>query len=419
MNGTAARAATVSAAPALVAERFEAGRWGLGSPGIRAGLVTILAVLFLAGYPLLFRALGPDLAGIFVMGVLPASLAYGLIGGIAAGLLSLPLNVVLLERIGPEALSALSTDWAGAATGLFIGVAAGAGRDLFERHRTEALEREIAQLTKGERELARANRELDRARDAAERAARAKTVLLGRVSHELRTPIAAIVGYVEMLREELQGGALTSPERDLERVHQAASHLAGLLEDLLDVARLESGHFTPKLEIVRVEDLLREVSIIATPLVKRRANTLAVSVSDASLEVVTDRRRFEQILLNLVSNGAKFTDHGRLSIRATKATRGGEEVVSISVSDTGIGMTPEQAERAFEEFYQADPPGSSGGAGLGLAITRHLCQHLGATVALETAPGRGTTVTVALPVAPPARAPSVIVPPYPPPGVGA
>jgi signal transduction histidine kinase len=390
----------MSTASVLSSARREGAVWlDLARPGTRAALVALLALAFAAAYPLLFRVLGPDVAAIFVLGVLPASLAYGLVGGVIAGAAAIPVNMLLLSRLGPAALHALAEDWAGAATGVCIGIAAGAGRDLFERVRTESLEREIAQLTRAERELARTNAELDRARDTAERAAQAKTVLLGRVSHELRTPVAAIVGYVEMLREEMSVGALTSPERDLERIHGAARHLAALLDDLLDVARLESGHFTPRLERTPVADLVREVATIAAPLAERRSNCFEVRCADPAVEVVTDRRRLEQILLNLLANAAKFTDRGRIALRAETVRRGGAEYAQFTVSDTGIGMTPEQAERAFEEFYQADPGSSAGGTGLGLAITRHLCHHLGATISLETAMGRGTTVTVMLPVA--------------------
>ncbi|HEY6098499.1 MAG TPA: HAMP domain-containing sensor histidine kinase [Anaeromyxobacter sp.] len=395
----------------LPASRREMG-WlnpDLGHPVARAVWVGVLALLFVAGYPLLFQALGPDVAAIFVLAVLPASIAYGLAGGIVAGVVAVPANMVLLARIGPNALGALSSDWAGAVTGLCVGLATGAGRDLFARAQTQALERErvrlereIVALTRTERELARANAELDRARGIAEAASRAKTVLLGRVSHELRTPVAAILGYIELLREETHAGALTSPDRDLERIHQAARYLAALLDDLLDIARLESGHFTPRLERISVDHVVRGVSTMAVPLAERRANVLAVRVADASAEVVTDRRRLEQVLLNLLANAAKFTERGRIAIEAAAAKCGGADVVQFTVSDTGVGMTPEQAEHAFEEFYQVDPTASSGGTGLGLAITRHLCQRLGATIALDTAPGRGTAITVTLPLAPPA-----------------
>lgn len=387
-----------SPASELDAERGRSPRSRISWPGLRPCAVALLALLFVVAYPHLFRLLGPDLAAIFVMGVMPASLAYGLIGGILAGAVALPANMVLLSRIGPDALQALSSDWAGAATGLCIGIAAGAGRDLFERQRTRALEREIAHLTRAERDLARANHDLERARGAAERAVRAKSVLLGRVSHELRTPVAAILGYVEMMREEMQAGGLTSPERDLGRIHGAARHLAVLLDDLLDVTRLESGRFTPKLARVPVRELLADVWTIAMPLAARRGNLLTVEQSDDALQVVTDRCRAEQILLNLVANAAKYTDHGRIAVRAAPATRDGADVLQLTVSDTGIGMTPEQAERAFEEFYQAAPSSTPGGTGLGLAITRQFCEHLGGTIALESAPGRGTTVTVLLPV---------------------
>lgn len=376
---------------------------GVASP---AAVVLGLAVLYVAAYPVLFRALRPDVASILVLGVLPAGLLYGLWGGVAAAAVMVPLNFLLLSGIGPDAVAALYSDWAGAVTGVGCGVAAGAARDLLGRTRTQAatlerernrLEEEIARAERSERILARTNLELEYAREQALRAARAKSVLLGRASHELRTPVAAILGYVELLQEELAAGQPSDLRRDLGHVHHSARHLAALLDDLLDITRLESGKLAPQLERVEVGAVVEGVRAVAAPLAERRGNALVVEVEAAEAELVTDPRRLEQILLNLVGNACKFTDHGRVTLAARRAEGGG---VTFVVTDTGIGMTPEQAERAFEEFYQADPAGGAGGTGLGLAIARHLCAVLGARIELDTAAGKGTTFRVAVPAAP-------------------
>jgi signal transduction histidine kinase len=361
---------------------------------------------YVLGYPRLFQAFGPDVAMIFAFAVVPIGLLFGTWGGLVAAALALPLNHVLLARLGPEALGALYSDWAGAVTGLVGGVAAGAARDLLRRIRSQAaalerervrLEAEIQRAERSERELARTNQDLEAAREAALRAARAKSVLLGRASHELRTPVAAILGYVELLQEESAAGSPSNLARDLSAIHHSTKHLASLLDDLLDITRLEAGTLTPRVERVQVGALVEAVKAVAAPLAERRGNTFVMDVDRPDAEVMTDPRRLEQVLLNLLSNACKFTDRGRVVLSARAGVRGG---VVLSVSDSGIGMTAEQSERAFDEFYQADPTSHLGGTGLGLAITRHLCQLLGASITIDSAPGQGTTFRVHVPFAP-------------------
>ncbi|HSD18970.1 MAG TPA: HAMP domain-containing sensor histidine kinase [Anaeromyxobacter sp.] len=377
-------------------------------PAARPVTVAAVAAIYAGAFPTLFATFGPDVAALFVLAVLPASLAYGLPGGVLAGAIAVPAHVALLGAIGPQALAALASDWAGAVTGVTVGVASGAARDLLRRVRSQTtilerervrLEGEIVRRERTERELARTNGELQRAREVAERAARAKSVLLGRASHELRTPVAAVLGYVELIQEELRAGVASSIDGDLDRIHAAAAHLASLLDDLLDIARLESGHFAPHNVRIVVGELVREVAVIAAPLAARRGNRLALDVLDAEATFTSDRRRIEQIVLNLLANAAKYTAGGtiRLVARAPSPT-----TIELSVSDEGVGMTAEQAARAFDEFYRADPTGSEG-SGLGLPICRHLCRALGGDIQLRSAPGQGTTFTVTLPVEPPRR----------------
>jgi signal transduction histidine kinase len=395
----------VKAASARAAPRTSpAALAAVALPG-RALLVAALAGAYVATYPLLFQLLGTDVAAIFVLAVLPAALLYGRRGGAVAAAVAVPLNYALLDRLGPAALTALHADWAGAVTGVAAAVAAGWARDLLCRVRlqADALERdrvrlraEIARAEESERDLARTNAELERARAAALGAADAKSALLGRASHELRTPVAAILGYVELIQEELAAGTATNLRRDLGLVEHSARHLGGLLDDLLEITRLESGKVTLRLEPVPLGALVEGVCAVVAPLAERPGEALATPVVEPDAEVTTDRRRLEQVLLNLACNSAKFTERGRIAVTARATPEGG---AVIAVSDTGIGMSPEQAERAFDEFYQANP-GVGGGAGLGLAITRHLCALLGARIDVESAPGRGATFRVTLPPSP-------------------
>jgi signal transduction histidine kinase len=256
-----------------------------------------------------------------------------------------------------------------------------------------------------ERALAEAERERARAEEAsraAEDANRTKSQFLAATSHELRTPLNAILGYSEMLEEEIHERGLEGLGADVARIHAAGSHLLGLINDILDLSRLEAGKLELSPESFDLASLVEDVADTMRPLAERNRNRLVVEGTGAAGLVFADQRRFRQILLNLLGNAVKFTHDGEVSLRVRcEAGPPGERVV-LSVADTGIGMDEEQISRLFRAFEQADPQVTRrfGGTGLGLVITRRLARMMGGDVAVASRPGEGSTFTVDLPVRP-------------------
>ncbi len=260
----------------------------------------------------------------------------------------------------------------------------------------ESIEKTVRRRT---RELQQSNEELARARDAAEAADRAKATFLANMSHELRTPLNAIMGYSEMLLEE--GPRLGEPAfaGDLERIRGAARQLLGIVSDILDLAEIEAGRMSLALESFDVPTLVRDVLEAIRPLARQRDNALEVACPPDLGPMRADPAKVRQCLTNLLSNAAKFTEHGRIRLEVTRERVDGREWVRFAVADTGIGITPEQLGRLFQPFTQVDPSTTRryGGTGLGLAITRRLCQMMGGDVSVTSEPGRGATFTVRLP----------------------
>ena len=250
--------------------------------------------------------------------------------------------------------------------------------------------------------------ELLEARSAAEAANQAKSSFLANMSHELRTPLNAIIGYSEMLMEESVERDQADLVPDLEKIHGSGRHLLGLINDILDLSKIESGRMELYLERFDLAALVRDVEATITPLVARNRNRLEVRC-DAATSMTADVTKVRQILLNLLSNACKFTEDGvvRLDVELVTGENGGEEV-RMRVTDSGIGMTAEQMSKLFAAFSQADASTSRryGGTGLGLAISRRFCRMMGGDVTVTSEPGVGTTFTVALPlvVAAPAEA---------------
>ncbi len=244
--------------------------------------------------------------------------------------------------------------------------------------------------------------QLEEARDQALDASRAKSRFLANMSHELRTPLNAILGYSEMLIEEAQERSDASLA-DLRNIHLAGIHLLSVINGILDLSRIEAGRMTVTREDFSVSDLLEEVQATVLPLVREHDNCLQVEVAEATGSMRQDRLKSRQILLNLLSNALKFTSEGTVTLRARPE---GSEI-RFEVQDTGIGMTPEQCERVFEEFSQADESTARkfGGTGLGLTLVRHFVAMLGGRLDLGSEPGRGTTVVVWLPRHAPAPSP--------------
>ncbi|MCA9489685.1 MAG: HAMP domain-containing histidine kinase [Myxococcales bacterium] len=239
---------------------------------------------------------------------------------------------------------------------------------------------------------ARARRELELARAAAEDANRAKSDFLARMSHELRTPLNGILGYAELLAED----AAPDTARDLGRIRDAGGHLLSMINDVLDLARVEAGRLPFEPREVQVGELLQSVVISAAPLVAANRNRLRLE-TEGEVRAWADDLRLRQCVLNLVSNAAKFTTEGEIAL-AARHVRG---EVLIEVRDTGVGMTSAQLERVFEPFAQAtdDTDRQFGGSGLGLAIVRQYADRMGGSVEAVSEPGRGSVFTLRMPVA--------------------
>jgi signal transduction histidine kinase len=236
----------------------------------------------------------------------------------------------------------------------------------------------------------------DKSRQLAE-ASQHKSQFLANMSHELRTPLNAIIGVTEMLREDAE--ALQQDVEPLDRVLGAGRHLLALINDILDLSKIEAGRMELHLESFAVAPLIDDVVKTIEPLAAKNANQVAVHCDAAFGTMHADQMRLRQALLNLMSNANKFTDQGTITINAHQGQENGREWVTLAVADTGIGMTTEQMGKLFQEFSQASSKTASkyGGTGLGLVISRRFCQMMGGDITVESEPGRGSTFTIRLP----------------------
>ena len=229
-----------------------------------------------------------------------------------------------------------------------------------------------------------------------EKANRLKSEFLASMSHELRTPINAIVGYAALLLEGMFG-KLSDQQRDpLDRTRAAADHLRALIDDILDLAKIEAGKMQFTLEELSLSDVLKEVSLQMEQMFRRKVLSYTIDVANETPTIVSDRTKLKQILLNLLSNAMKFTTRGGVSVVVRPHAMG----VRIDVNDTGIGIRPEHLSVIWEDFRQVDQSRTRefGGTGLGLSITRKLVERLGGTISVESIVGVGTSFTVMVPL---------------------
>ena len=244
----------------------------------------------------------------------------------------------------------------------------------------------------------RTTEELGRVYQQLESFSRNKSQFLASMSHELRTPLNAIIGLTEMMVTNAARFGTEKAQEPLQRVNRAGTHLLGLINQVLDLSKIEAGKLELNPQTVQLAPLIEEVIGTARQLAEQNKNRLVVEAQENLGSITVDPMRLRQVLLNLLSNACKFTKEGEVKLRARRVGRW-PRLIELSVSDTGIGMTPEQQAKLFEEFTQADATTAQrfGGTGLGLAIARKLARMMGGDVTVTSEPGKGSAFTVRLP----------------------
>ncbi len=388
-------------------------RWSVHTWSLPRRAAAVFSVVCF--YVLLFILLQPLVSGsaasLGVFPVLVAGWLFGPLGGLLLALIIGTITGMLFELLvisSPLTISLLSA-LPNLATLIFIGTMTGWLRTLLIRlqEQSQKLSQEQELLHAEIALRKRTEQELRSARDAAETANRAKDTFLANISHELRTPLTSIIGYSELLLLQAPSYGHHYLVDDLTRIRTASMHLLALINDLLDLSRIEAGKISFAPVTFDLASLVHDVAATVQPLVERNQNILHVQCSPTLGSIYADPTRLRQVLFNLLSNAAKFTERGSITIDVYREEPSPAEVDGTAwqsifvfhISDTGVGMTAEEMERLFQPFTQVNEAlaRQHGGAGLGLALSRRLCQLMGGDVVVKSQPAQGTSFTIRLP----------------------
>jgi signal transduction histidine kinase len=269
--------------------------------------------------------------------------------------------------------------------------------DLHEAQK--ALERHVGELCDEIVRRQRVQEELLAAKRSAEESSRAKSVFLASMSHELRTPLSTIIGYCEILREDAEDKHERRSIADLARIAAAGQHLLTLINEVLDLSKVEAGKTELEWEDASVAQILEDVAGAVAPLASKNGNKLTVHCAPNLPPMRVDVMKFRQSLYNLLSNACKFTTNGAIEVEVVPVAVDGAEAIEWRVSDTGIGIAPDQMHKLFHPFSQVDASTTRkyGGTGLGLALSQRFCELMGGTITVASEPGKGSTFTIRLP----------------------
>ena len=402
-------------------------RWRL--QGWPLWLRIVLTLLAMAAYALLFSQLYTlaDRA-VTPLNILPAIVGGWLLGrkgGFACAVATAILTAVLFRSVGepfaPAQILAQSIPniIILLVSGTLVGWLSDALQQMRRQSRELTRQRDTLNAEAAERE--RIARELRQAKLVAETASQAKSTFLASMSHELRTPLTTIIGYSQLLRLQVDEQGHADLAADIAKIQIASDHLLALIDQVLDFSRLGAGATQLSLGVFDIQSVVDEAILAVKPLIDRNANSFTVQYPDGMAEMYADKTKVRQVLINLLGNAAKFTRAGSIQIEVLRSTeprcerpKTGDSLIAnwigFCVSDTGIGMTPEQVAKLFQPFVEVDPTVTQeyGGTGLGLALSRQLARLMGGDIRVESTPRKGSLFSLWLPARVAALAPDGI-----------